>query len=302
MRKLSDAELIEELKQRFEEKEKALYDLRVMTRSLEKVNRKLQDSESLKTNFLSNIKNEINNPLTSILGLSQQLAKSLTLDLATVNSVAGMIYGEAFSLDFQLRNIFSAAELEAGEEVVAVATVDIIHLLSNAIESFKPRADEKRVDIKLIYDWMGSQNNELSFKTDPGKLQIIFMNVLANAIEFNVEDGHVEVKVFKEAAELVVSVEDSGIGIDKADQEIIFDRFVQLDSGTTKSHRGHGLGLSITRALLDFINGRIHVKSTKDKGSVFQINIPESTAAAGADIFSSDGNEFMFDDDDGKVI
>lgn len=302
MRKLTDAELIEELKQRFEEKEKALYDLRVMTRSLEKVNRKLQDSESLKTNFLSNIKNEINNPLTSILGLSQQLASSATLDLATVNSIAGMIYGEAFSLDFQLRNIFSAAELEAGEETVTVATVDVIHLLLNAIESFKPRAEEKRVDIKLVYDWMGSENNELRFKTDPEKLHIIFMNVLANAVEFNVEGGRVEVKVFKEADELVISVEDSGIGIDKADIGIIFDRFVQIDSGTTKSHRGHGLGLSIAKALLDFLNGRIHVQSVKDKGSVFRINIPESMSETGTDIFSSNGNEFMFDEDDGKEI
>jgi signal transduction histidine kinase len=302
MLKLSDAEFIEELSKRFEEKEKALYDLKVMTRNLEKVNRKLQESEALKSNFLSNIKNEINNPLTSILGLSQQLAKSTTLDMAVVSSIAVMIYGEAFSLDFQLKNIFSAAELEAGEEEVTVATVDVVHLLVNAIDSFKPKAEEKKVDVRLVCDWMGSEKNELLFKTDPEKLQIVFMNVLANAIEFNVEGGQVDVKVFKAAGELNISVEDSGIGIDKADLDIIFDRFRQVDGGTTKSHRGHGLGLSITRAVLDILNGRIHVQSTKDKGSVFTITIPESTAEAGMNIFSGDGNEFLFDEDEGKVL
>ncbi|KJR42664.1 histidine kinase, partial [Candidatus Magnetoovum chiemensis] len=77
MDSMTDSQLIDELKKRFEEKDKALFDLRVMTKKLETLNKRLQESEALKSNFLSNIKNEINNPLTSILGLTQQLKTSV---------------------------------------------------------------------------------------------------------------------------------------------------------------------------------------------------------------------------------
>ncbi|MGD0281591.1 MAG: sensor histidine kinase, partial [Dissulfurispiraceae bacterium] len=102
----SDIELIEEMKKRFEEKNRALHDLRMMTRKLEDVNRKLQESEALKSNFLSNIRNEINNPLTSILVVAAEIAAVQGAGCEECISMAGIIYKEAFDLDFQLRNIF----------------------------------------------------------------------------------------------------------------------------------------------------------------------------------------------------
>ena len=110
MHKPSDEELIEEIRQRFEFNQNALADLQALTQKLEQMNERLKESEALKSQFLSNIRNEINNPLTSIMGLSRQL---ITKPDAVENTalVGPMIYMEAFNLDFQLQNIFIAAEL-----------------------------------------------------------------------------------------------------------------------------------------------------------------------------------------------
>ncbi len=119
MKKLTDSELIEELNKRFKENEKAFNALKIMTKKLENLNAKLHDSETLKSSFLSNIKNEINNPLTSILLMSKELISGEPLDAETLSSLGRVIHSEAFSLNSQLRNIFAAAEFESGNATCA---------------------------------------------------------------------------------------------------------------------------------------------------------------------------------------
>jgi len=114
---MNDAELLAELAKRFRDTSKALHDMRVMNEKIEKLNIKLAESEKLKSNFLSNIRNEINNPLTAILNMAGQLALPQK-DEQSRQLMARMIHDEAFDLDFQLRNIFMAAEIEAGEAAV----------------------------------------------------------------------------------------------------------------------------------------------------------------------------------------
>ena len=129
MNRLTDEELIAELKERFAFNLKALDDLREMTGKLEEMNTKLQESESVKGHFLSNIRNEINNPLTSIMGLSTQFMGNKQCDPERCADISRMIYLEAFHLDFQLQNIFMAAELEAGEAEPAFSRVDILRIV-----------------------------------------------------------------------------------------------------------------------------------------------------------------------------
>ncbi|MBF0564057.1 MAG: HAMP domain-containing histidine kinase [Nitrospirae bacterium] len=302
---LTDNELIEELKRRFEENGKALYDLKIMTRKLEKVNKKLQESEALKGNFLSNIKNEINNPLTSILGLTEQLFGSCSLDCTNVEAIARLIHLEAFSLDFQMRNIFAAAELESGEATLGISLVDVVSLAESTIESFKAWADERSIEVRLYVQCREEplQNQEdeedemCFFKTDAEKLRLVLANLLANAIEFSSDGSAVDIHINREQDRLIINIRDYGIGIDVEDQEIIFDRFRQVETGTTKTHRGHGLGLSITRAVAELLSGDVTLESTKGKGSVFTIDIPESGEEVTSDAFSADGNEFIFEDE-----
>ncbi|KJU86966.1 GAF sensor hybrid histidine kinase [Candidatus Magnetobacterium bavaricum] len=299
MKRLTDAELVEELKKRFQEQDKALYDLRIMTKKLESMNKKLQESESSKSNFLSNIKNEINNPLASILGLSEQLIKSALkekLNIDDISTMARLIHEEAFGLDFQLKNIFVAGELEAGETIIGVSIVDCFSVISTTIGLFKHTAEGKDITLNFIHDCIEEEDSEPFFKTDAEKLQIIVANLVSNAIEFSPENSDVDIKVWRESRELRITVKDRGVGIAEEDKAIIFDRFRQLEMGSTKTHKGHGLGLSITKAIVEMLNGEITVSSTKGKGSIFSVSIPESDADVNSDGFSADGNEFLFDE------
>ncbi|MBF0607724.1 MAG: HAMP domain-containing histidine kinase [Magnetococcales bacterium] len=300
MKRLTDTELIDELKKRFQEQEKALHDLRVMTKKLEFMNKKLQESESLKSSFLSNIKNEINNPLAAILGLSEQLIKSAIKaksDPDDISTMASLIYQEAFGLDFQLKNVFIAAELEAGEAVPGISIVDCFSIINATIGLFKHIAEGKGITLNFIHDCAEGTDSEPFFKTDPEKLQIVVANLLSNAIEFGPEGSEVEIKVWRESNELRITVKDHGIGISEEEKYAIFDRFRQLETGSTKTHKGHGLGLSITKAIVEMLNGEITVASTKGKGSIFSVSIPESETDTNSDVFSADGNEFLFDEE-----
>ncbi|MBI5894160.1 MAG: HAMP domain-containing histidine kinase, partial [Deltaproteobacteria bacterium] len=237
----SDKELIEGLVNRLSVKDKAINDLTVVTKKLETLNNKLLDSENTKSQFLSNIRNEINNPLASIMGLSKIISTSEGLLNPDIISMGNAIYKEAFNLEFQMENIFAAAEIEAGEAALSVSNVDIKSLIQHTIDSFNHWACEKKIKVALnLIDYI--KKGESFFKTDPKKFQLIVSNLLANAIEYSFEEGQVDVKIWKNGDSLNTSIKDNGIGIDEKDHRIIFDRFRQLDTGLTKSHRGHGLG------------------------------------------------------------
>jgi len=297
MDQISDSKLLEELKKRLSDNQKALNDLRAITKKLEAVNLKLKESEALKSNFLSNIRNEINNPLTSIMGLSEQIVTGVVKP-EKAPEVSKMIFNEAFDLDFQLRNIFMAAELEAGDVILSVAKIDVYGFFERVIGYFANKLASKDLTIEFICDVEGCKENGASFVTDPEKLQIVFVNLLANAIEFSPSGNKILIKAQRDKDRLLISVEDRGVGIEKNLQKDIFDRFRQLSTGVTKNHKGHGLGLSIVKSLLDLMDGTIDLASAVGKGSTFTVSLKSSPDMDGASVFSEDGNEFIFDSDE----
>jgi signal transduction histidine kinase len=297
MERISDSLLIGELKKRLNENKMALKDLRVITEKLEAVNMKLRESEELKSNFLSNIRNEINNPLTSIIGLAEQISSGV-IPPGDAAEVSRMIYHEAFDLDFQLKNIFMAAELEAGDATLNPAKVDIHGFISKVIGYFAHKADEKGISVELVCGIEKCKDGGAMFVTDPEKLQMVCVNLLANAIEFSPKGKKIAVEVREEEGGLIISVEDKGVGIESKMQKDIFDRFRQLSSGVRKQYKGHGLGLSIVKSLLDLMNGKITLSSIVGKGTTFTVSLPESPYLEGVGIFSEEGNEFIFNSEE----
>jgi signal transduction histidine kinase len=277
-----------------DEGKSARHQMRNLMKALEEVNRKLEEAESVKTNFLSNIRNEINNPLTSIMGLSEQILHGLHPAPDVIQKIADTIYSEAFDLDFQLRNIFVAAELEAGEQVLNISNVEVNVLIQNTIHSFQRKADKKKLKISYSYKNSIPGREKKYFKTDSQKLKLILSNLLCNAIEFSMDGGKIELQARMDDKYLVIILKDYGIGFDMKDQKTIFERFRQLDTGMRRKHTGHGLGLSITKDVVEFFGGTISVVSSKGKGSAFTVSVPEVEALEGIDVFSDDGNVFIF--------
>ncbi|MEO5344826.1 MAG: ATP-binding protein [Magnetococcus sp. YQC-9] len=215
------------------------------------------------------------------------------MDPETVASAAALIYNEAFSLDFQLRNIFAAAELEAGDTTLQVSLLDVNALIQSTLASFRHLIEGKRLTVDFP-----SEQEQLLFKTDSDRLGLVFSNLLSNAIEFNHEDGWITIHAEVIDDHLTLKVSDTGLGIDMSQLHRLFDRFVQGESGLRKSHKGHGLGLSITQAVTELMGGSVSVHSEDQKGATFTISVPELPSDA-EDTFSVDGNDFLFGDDDG---
>ena len=285
MKELSDEALIRDLKKRFDQ-------LKQTTSELQEANKKLEESESMKTHFIANISNEITNPFSSIMGLARNIANGKNIDREKINTMANHIFSEAFYLDFQLKNIFMAARLEAGEEKLQICEVDINSLLENTTEAYRIEAGKKEITINLVFD----KDSYRGFKTDQEKLTLILSNLLSNAIKFSHKQGKIDVTVHIEDDILKVSVRDYGVGLTEKNKGVIFDRFRKLDSGINSINRGHGLGLSVNKALLDLLDGDIRIDTLAKQGSEFAIEIPEARAdATGVSMID---NEVFFDEED----
>jgi signal transduction histidine kinase len=281
MKHLSDKELISELRSRFEQNHKLM-------KELKELNKKLEESEVLKSQFLSNIRNEINNPFAAILGLSQNILSMEKDDFERSRQTAAMIFNEAFKLDYQLRNIFAAAEVEAGELFPEVHEVNIHRLVQDVTERFSYKATEKRVRLKSSFDVENNARGHQSFLllTDSGMLELIVSNLLSNAIKFSSPESVVYISTIRKNDGISIAVRDHGLGISPVNQETIFDRFFQLDQGSAKQFQGQGLGLSVAKALAEILNGTIQVVSQENAGSVFTLNLPEQSRPLEGEDFS----------------
>lgn len=291
MESISDNELLEELSKRFASNRRNIEELELLTDELRKVNKKLLDAESLKSNFVSNIANELINPFSSIIALSAEILALGNCDWDKVQKMVNLIHSEAFNLDFQLRNIFAAAKIEAGEITPESTQIDIKNFTKSVLDIYKIEKDKKDITIKESY-----QNLEKNtFKSDSSKLKLILSNILSNAIKFSGPSNSIELIVEQQDNQLTITCNDYGIGISEETQKIIFDRFSRASSGLSSIYRGHGLGLSVSKAYLDVLGGSISIESETDKSTSVVITIPELEAPATG--FTSGNDEFIFDDD-----
>ncbi|OFY84232.1 MAG: hypothetical protein A3F72_14495 [Bacteroidetes bacterium RIFCSPLOWO2_12_FULL_35_15] len=290
MNRLEDIELLKELEVRLLENKQTFEKQQLLMLQLIETNKKLEESEKLKSQFLSNIRNEINNPLTSILVLSDNIKNMQQIDEHKIRLFAAMISEEAIKLDFQFKNIFVAAEIEAGEISMRLIKTDVKEIISTIEKLFTPFYSRKNIEIKI-------ENNlpeGYLLKTDNQKLNLILSNLVANAIEYSSAESEIIIAVFQKDNKILFSIQDFGIGISPENHSIIFDRFVQLDNGSKKSHSGHGIGLSIVKSLLDLLGGTIEINSSEGNGSKFTILLPDNIEQKEQKEILEEDDEFLF--------
>ncbi len=294
---LSDKEILENLKLKFKDASECKKILTQQREELKNVNKKLTESEALKSHFISNITNEIVNPFASILGLSKNIIASKDNDIDKIKNMAELIHSEAFELDFQLNNIFTAAKIEAGEANPEIIKTDVNMLINSVISAYKYKAEQKQLKVHFDFEIDKELSEKIYFNTDPEKLRLIISNLLSNSIKYSYAANRIEIKGWIENNTLKISVKDYGIGINKKNLETIFDRFKRVDSSINSLNPGHGLGLSVTKALIDILNGNINIVSKQNIGSMFIIEIPQAEIAENQG-YAIDGNEFIFGDSD----
>ncbi len=257
--------------------------VKIRTRELEVAKFKAEESDRLKTSFLANMSHEIRTPLNAIVGFSDCLV-SQDLSSEEKEHMAGVIRVNSDSLLQIISDIIDFSKIEAGQMSISKSNVDVDRLLNELKHTYLLQIQSTSKHISLEKSIAPREIKEkLYLFTDPYRLKQIFRNLLDNALKFT-DSGIIEFG-YKEVVgdRLVFYVKDSGIGIAKENQKVIFDRFRKIEDDNSILYRGTGLGLSITKYLTGLLDGEIWVESEVGKGSEFIFQLPKLIHENGRD-------------------
>lgn len=284
LEKLSDKALLREIARRFEEKSASVVEMEEMTKKLLELNEKTKESEKIKSQFLSLIKNEFNNPITSVLNLTNSLINNIKTDRAL--EIAKLINSDVAKLDFFFKNIFAATEIEAGEIANFYSNIQIDSILEDVLESLQDLIKEKNLTIQI--------DNKIHKEiiSDSSKIYLILLNLISNACEYSYKDGIIKIIISDNEESLIIEVEDFGEGIKDEIKDRIFNRFSKFNSGETRAESGLGLGLSVVIGEVEALEGNIEY-TTKRGDTKFLVKLPKVTDELADSSLSS--NELFFD-------
>lgn len=232
---------------------------------------KSQDAARLKSEFITNVSHEIRTPLNAILGFSQLLENkeySKEKHQKYINNIS-LSAGHLLKL---VNSILDFSKIEAGKMDLFSEKFDIAETIEDVILSIKSMAIQKNIKIK-------TELEDVTWDADIIKFKQILLNLLSNAIKFTPENGQIVIRTKVEKNELMIEVEDKGIGIASEDTDKIFKYFRQIDSSHSRNQEGTGLGLALSKKLVELHNGTIGFESKKNKGSKFWFKLPKAQIA-----------------------
>lgn len=258
------------LLQKNKEIENSNHEYAVLNQKLKAAKEKAEESDRLKSAFLSNMSHEIRTPMNAILGFSELLIKA-TLTEKKKTEYIEIINSSGNQLLSLINDIIDISKIESNQIVIDNSSqVNLNDVFKHLSVIFSGKAKSK--NILLDYSVELDTSQALVF-IDEIRLKQILVNLIGNALKFT-HAGYVRYSVSLEKKELLFSVEDSGIGIEPQLQTIIFERFRQADGSTTRDYGGTGLGLAISKALVELMGGKIGLSSMPGKGTAFFFTLP----------------------------
>ena len=234
-------------------------------------NDELLHANRIKDEFLATLSHELRTPLNAIVGWTR-LLRSGRLDERSAGRALETIDRNATLQAKLVEDLLDVSRIITGKLRLRIASIDPISVMEAAINSVRPAAEAKGIRIDADLD---SATGLIA--ADGDRLQQVMWNLLANAIKFTPQDGHVRLTMRRGPGGLIVRCEDNGAGIDAAFLPYVFDRFRQADATTTRHHGGLGLGLAIVRHLVELHGGTVHADSGGEgRGAIFTLTLPWS--------------------------
>lgn len=232
---------------------------------------KAEESDKLKTAFLSNLSHEIRTPLNAIIGFSSLLTDS-DLTSAEKKNLSDVLYKNSNDLLKLIENLIEISEIETGQLAIKKSECCINKLIDELKESFL--ADDRKGKSVKLNVRREIRSDDFTILTDPLRLKQILNNLISNASKFT-ENGFIEFGyTFKDERTLLFYVIDTGIGIEPEKQKYIFNPFRQADDSNTRKFGGMGLGLAISKHIVEKLGGKIWLTSIPGSGSTFFFTIP----------------------------
>ena len=241
--------------------------------ALEEAKKAAYSASRAKSEFLSNMSHEIRTPMTTIFGMAELLTET-DLNEVQADFVAHLIDSSDSLLNI-INDILDISKIEAGKMTIEERTFDIEEEIEKITKMFKQKSKERGVELSKNI----SSTIPKHLIGDPVRFRQVLVNLIGNAIKFT-EKGSVSVNLkcdisshCSETCTMRIAVNDTGIGIDKGKLKTIFEEFSQADTSITRTHGGTGLGLTISRKLIEMMGGELHVESTVGKGSEFYFTL-----------------------------
>lgn len=235
-----------------------------------KMIKRLNISFKSQKQFTEDASHELKTPLTII---KTNLDSALRDNKITKDEMIKLMKTSLRSVEFMDSLIEDLLLLSLIEEQVPKEKVDILQIVSESVKELKPFATQKNIKIQFS-DRTGK--NSTIFTGNATLIKRAVMNLVENAIKYSKQNSKIEIKLEPDSKQIVISIKDQGIGIEKSEQDEIFKRFYRVDKSRSRKTGGSGLGLAIVKKIVDIHNGEIIVKSKKNHGSIFTIKLPNN--------------------------
>lgn len=249
-----------------------IQDRRVMEQELAKARDTAEDANKKKSQFLANMSHELRTPLNAVIGFSDMLKKGMAGSLSDKQTdYVEHIATSGRHLLTMVNDILDISKAEAGRIDVYLQYVELEPLIQQLKEITSFSAGKKQVQVSFEV-----QPGLVGIVADPDRLKQIFLNLLSNAIKFNYDGGRVDVflSISPDNQWVVCAIQDTGIGIPANKIDKLFSEFYQVDNSNTRRYEGTGLGLALTKQLVELHHGQILVESQEGAGSVFTFKLP----------------------------
>lgn len=239
------------------------------THELNKLNEKLNGVLDFKSAFMADVSHELRNPLAIIQLELELLAKAEKIDKENFKEPLEQIFIEIKRMTTLLADISLLVNSDSFSHKLNYIDIDLNELLGSVIKSLKIQAAKKNIEIE-----QRESHGEVKLVGDREMLEKMLSNLIRNAIKYNKDNGWVKTWIEKTDDEIILGVEDSGMGIPEKDIPHIFDRFYRASNTKTGGKSGSGLGLAISKLIAEMHQGTIEVKSKINEGSLFTVKIP----------------------------